>query len=167
MLKRFRNTLKSKRGQIGEILVVVVLIILAVLGIVKYVMPMFQKNETLAKTAGDQVGQISEDAKRARFGALGSQVPAQTVINTWDTIVAARNVPSSAGTTEIAGTCTCGFSNDSTGNANGGSAGTVTYEQYTNGVGAVQIDRMGTYYVTTITYGTDGRLTAIFYNKTR
>lgn len=52
--------MKNKKGQIGEILVIVVLIILAVLGVMKYIMPMFNKSDTLASKSSGQMDSVSK-----------------------------------------------------------------------------------------------------------
>ncbi|MGE5473751.1 MAG: hypothetical protein ACM3UU_05980 [Ignavibacteriales bacterium] len=160
MMKKFKNALKSKRGQIGEILVVVVLIILAVLGIVKYVMPMFDKNQALSGAAGGQMDQLAKNAREAKWGVQGSEVTAQTVINTWNEVVRAKTTPSE----DIQPTATLQYHNA----ANLGSlvsTETRFYDEYANAVGTEDVDRMATYTITTITYGTDGKLAAIVYTK--
>jgi len=164
MLKRFKNTLKSKRGQIGEILVVVVLIILAVLGIVKYVMPMFDKNKALSSTAGDQMDAMSSQAKTAQWGNVGDEVPAQTVINTWNAVMAAK--ATGADTRTIASTATCSYKNTGeTDNRTLVAAGTQgTFAAYE--AGTAKINRTGIYYVTAITFDkTTGQLTSITYDQ--
>jgi len=162
MLKKFRNTLKSKKGQIGEILVVVVLIILAVLGIVKYVMPMFEKNQALAGAAGGQMDTLAKTAREAKWGVQGTDVAAQTVKNAWNEIYKAKITSSD----EIQPTATCVYNN---GTNHGDLAAAVpaatTYEDYANIAAHEKVDNMASYILTTITYGTDGRLTSVVYTK--
>ncbi|MGE5329065.1 MAG: hypothetical protein ACM3KR_06140 [Deltaproteobacteria bacterium] len=147
MIKSLKNVLKSKKGQIGEILVVVVLIILAVLGIVKYVMPMFDKNQALAGSAGGQMDRMATDAKNAKWGNVGDEVPAQTVINTWNEIVASRLL--SGKNSDIASDATLSYTNTGAGAPyNLASGSSQTFAEHEAGVS--KINRAATYYVTTI-----------------
>ena len=84
MMRSLKRKLRSTKGQIGQILVVIVLIILAIMGVVQYIMPMFDKSKGLANASNDQIGKLTDDAVKSRYGKIGDKVPGQTVIGTWN-----------------------------------------------------------------------------------
>ncbi len=163
MLKSFKKVLKNKRGQIGEILVVVILIILAVLGIVRYVMPMFDKSKGLSDSAGGQVDQLSSTAKGAQFGNVGDIVPGQTVINA---INYNAEVAKMAQTTKPYVTVNWQSRNSAgilqTQQTFIGSA-TNTYYQETTYSMDLKVDRAGNYMITATTLYADDSLNTITY----
>lgn len=153
MMKKFRKTFRSNKGQIGEILVVVILIILAVLGIVKYVMPMFDKNKEVASSAGRNMDTLSKAAAQAETGVMGDILPGQSVINVWNKYCNDAKV-------------TITFTNGSS-SQDSVSETSSSYELYENTASDRDklVDRMANYKVTAIELYGDGTLKKITYTK--
>lgn len=155
MLRNLKRKMKEKKGQIGEILVVVVLIILAVLGVVKFIMPMFDKNVALKDTATRNLDNLIDTAKVTY--KKGDKVTGGTIVNLIN--YNAKFTDTNDPTISITWT-----NKPSGGDDNSSITPPDTYNPDNFGA-SDKIDEVANYYVTDVTYYGSGDLETIEFEE--